>query len=103
MPTLRWSQRTVFTQVHIFKHHAIMLPLTHNHAYRSDIDEDGGDDEIDGDDETIFNYKLGKLKKEAQVFLQMLNDMRRRARELPPESPVTEQYKYIAILTHGAK
>ena len=37
--------------------------------------------------------KLVHLRKEAEVFLKMLNDMRRRSKELPPDSPVAEQYK----------
>lgn len=53
------------------------------------------DDEIDGDDETVFKQKLAKLRKEAEVFLKMLNEMRRRARELPPDSPMVEHYKNV--------
>lgn len=41
----------------------------------------------------MFKSKLVQLRKEADVFLKMLNDMRRRARELPPDSSVAEQYK----------
>lgn len=51
------------------------------------------EDEIDDDPETTFKYKLNKLRKEAEVFLQLLNDMRKRARELPQDSPVADQYK----------
>lgn len=60
-----------------------------NHLYIDDNDDFGGDDEV------MFKSKLVQLRKEADVFLKMLNDMRRRARELPPDSPVAEQYKNV--------
>ena len=53
------------------------------------------EDEIDGDDETIFMYKIDKLRGEANTFLKMLNDMRKRAKELPSGSPEKEQYRYV--------
>ena len=50
-------------------------------------------EENEEDDEVVFKYKLTKLRKESEVFLKMLNDMRKRVRELPEDSPVAEQYK----------
>ncbi len=60
------------------------------------VDSDDSDEEIDGDEKTIFEYKMKKLRGESEVFLRMLNDMRNRFKELPPDSPVAEQYKYIS-------
>lgn len=53
------------------------------------------EDECDGDDETVFKYKIDKLRGKAETFLQMLNDMRKRARELPEDSPEKEQCTYV--------
>ena len=56
-------------------------------------DEDDDDDRIDGDDETVFKHKVEQLKPKSEIFLQMLNDMRRRSRDLPEDSPAEEQYR----------
>lgn len=64
-----------------------------SNPFNSDEDED----EIDGDEETIFKYKLDKLRKKAEVFLHMLNDMTKRNKELPQGSPVAEQYKSVPL------
>ena len=37
--------------------------------------------------------KLEYLRTQAEVFLKMLNDMRRRLKELSPESPAAQQYR----------
>jgi len=66
---------------------------THDMAASTD-EEDDEDDLIDGDEETVFKYKVSKLTLKSGVFLQMLNDMRRRSRELPDGSPAEEQYRY---------
>lgn len=57
------------------------------------MDDSDSEDETDGDDETVFKHKLERLRKEAEVFLNLLNDMRRRHKELPPGSPAAEKYK----------
>lgn len=41
--------------------------------------------------------KLAYLRTHAQVFLSMLNDMRRRLKELPPDAPTAQQYRYVGI------
>ena len=38
--------------------------------------------------------KLAYLRTEAQVFLSMLNDMRRRLKDLPPDALTAQQYRY---------
>ena len=43
--------------------------------------------------------KLAYLRTEAQVFLSMLNDMRRRLKELPPNAPTAQQYRYSLTTT----
>ena len=69
--------------------------------------DDSSDDEIDGDDETIFKHKLNKLRGKAEIYLQMLNEMRRRAKELTQGSPADEQYRSVVsnknILSHKKK
>lgn len=55
------------------------------------------EDEIDGDDETVFKYKIDKLRGKAEIFLQMLNDMRKRVRELPEGSQAEEQYRFVQL------
>jgi len=49
-----------------------------------------------GDDDKIqFLKKLAKLRKQSAIFLRMLNDMRRRLKELPQEATAAKSYKYI--------
>ena len=51
--------------------------------------------DINGDEKTReFYLKLSHLKSHAEVFLSMLNDMRRRLKELPPDAPTAHQYRY---------
>ena len=52
-------------------------------------------DEIDGDEETQFMKKLDYLKSHSEVYLRMLNDMRRRLKELPANSPTSQQYRSV--------
>lgn len=42
-----------------------------------------------------FNEKLNALRERAPTFLQMLNDMRRRLKELPPDHQNVAQYKAV--------
>ena len=50
---------------------------------------------IDGDeDKKQFLRKLTRLKKQSSIFLRMLNDMRRRLKELPPDATAARSYKY---------
>ncbi len=51
------------------------------------------DDLEDMSEEDVFLQKLAYLRGQAQVFLKMLNDMRRRLKELPPGSPASRQYR----------
>lgn len=54
--------------------------------------------DTDGEEEnTEFMKKLAYLRTHAQVFLSMLNDMRRRLKELPPDAPTAQQYRYVRI------
>ena len=53
------------------------------------MDSDGGEENME------FFAKLSLLQTHAEVFLSMLNDMRRRLKELPPEAPTAQQYRYI--------
>ena len=54
--------------------------------------------DTDGEEEnTEFMKKLAYLRTHAQVFLSMLNDMRRRLKELPPDAPTAQQYRYVGI------
>lgn len=50
--------------------------------------------DIDGDEETVFFHKLEYLRTQAEVFLKMLNDMRRRLKEIPVDSAAAQQYRY---------
>lgn len=50
-------------------------------------------DETDVDEKTRFMRKLAYLRNHAEVFLKMLNDMRRRLKELSPDAPAAQQYK----------
>ena len=50
--------------------------------------------DLDGDSEKAqFLQKLAKLRKQSSVFLRMLNDMRRRLKELPPDATAAKSYK----------
>ena len=40
-----------------------------------------------------FLLKLDKLRKHSTEFLRMLNDMRRRLKELPAEAPAAVSYR----------
>lgn len=57
---------------------------THGHA-------DGSDEE------TEFMQKLDYLRTQAEVFLRMFNDMRRRLKELPPDALATKQYWCVLV------
>ena len=46
------------------------------------------------DSEDEFSEKLNYLRNHAEVFLSMLNDMRRRLKELPQDAPTAQQYRY---------
>jgi len=39
--------------------------------------------------------KLEYLRSQAEVFLRMLNEMRRRLKELPPEAQAAKQYRDV--------
>lgn len=55
-------------------------------------------EDIDGEEENAeFMKKLAYLRTHAQVFLSMLNDMRRRLKELPPDAPTAQQYRCVGI------
>ena len=41
--------------------------------------------------------KLDYLRTQAEVFLRMLNDMRRRLKELPPDALAAKQYRYVPV------
>ena len=43
----------------------------------------------------VFNEKLNLLRERASTFLQMLNDMRRRLKELPADHENVPQYKAV--------
>ena len=42
-----------------------------------------------------FLRKLVRLKKQSSIFLRMLNDMRRRLKELPQDATAAKSYKYV--------
>ena len=44
-------------------------------------------------DSDTFYQKLAYLRNHAEVFLSMLNDMRRRLKELPQDAPTAQQYR----------
>ena len=46
-------------------------------------------------DEVAFHQKLDYLRGHATVFLKMLNDMRRRLKELPTNAAAAVQYRYV--------
>lgn len=67
----------------------------------SNVLTDGGDS-AESDEESKFMQKLEYLRTQAEVFLKMLNDMRRRLKELSPESPAAQQYRCVIFLaTHN--
>ncbi len=48
------------------------------------------------DEETNeFFSKLAVLRTQRDIFLKMINDMRRRLKELPQTSPATQQYRLL--------
>lgn len=50
----------------------------------------------DGDGEMAqFLRKLARLKKQSSIFLRMLNDMRRRLKELPQDATAAKSYKNV--------
>ena len=59
------------------------------------LTDDG--DSAESDEESKFMQKLEYLRTQAEVFLKMLNDMRRRLKELSPESPAAQQYRCVII------
>lgn len=50
-------------------------------------------EETDADEDTLFMQKLEYLRNYAEIFLKMLNDMRRRLKELSPDAPAAQQYR----------
>ena len=44
-------------------------------------------------DSTVFMEKLNYLRDNAEVFLRMLNEMRRRLKELRPDTPTAQNYR----------
>lgn len=46
-----------------------------------------------------FFARLETLREQSETFLKMLNDMRRRLKELPANSPATQQYKCVHQFT----
>ena len=51
--------------------------------------------DMSGDDENAeFFVKLSQLRSHAEVYLSMLNDMRRRLKEIPPDATTAQQYRY---------
>lgn len=65
----------------------------------SNVLTDGGDS-AESDEESKFMQKLEYLRTQAEVFLKMLNDMRRRLKELSPESPAAQQYRCVIFWQH---
>ncbi len=47
----------------------------------------------------MFFHKLDYLRTQAEVFLKMLNDMRRRLKEIPVDSAAAQQYRYLREAT----
>ena len=45
------------------------------------------------EEEVEFLRKLDYLRTQAEAFLRMLNDMRRRLKELPPDAAAAKQYR----------
>lgn len=48
-------------------------------------------------DEEEFMRKLAMLRSQAAVFLKMLNDMRRRLKEIPQNTQAAQQYRYVMM------
>ena len=48
---------------------------------------------VSDEEKEEFFTKLSVLRLHSEMFLKMLNDMRRRLKELPQTSPATQQYK----------
>ena len=42
-----------------------------------------------------FFGRLASLRDQSQMFLKMLNDMRRRLKDLPQTSPAAQQYRFV--------
>ena len=72
-------------------HVSVRTPRIQHHPMSSNLHTD----EIDGDEETQFMKKLDYLKSHSEVYLRMLNDMRRRLKELPANSPTSQQYRSV--------
>ena len=53
------------------------------------LEREGSEEEVE------FLQKLDYLRTQAQVFLRMLNDMRRRLKELPPDAAAAKQYRLV--------
>ena len=72
----------IHTQIYIFSLHLYDVALLNFLCH------------LDGDGEKAqFLQKLAKLRKQSSVFLRMLNDMRRRLKELPPDATAAKSYK----------
>jgi hypothetical protein len=52
-------------------------------------------DLVNDKDKDEFFGRLELLRSQSEVFLKMLNDMRRRLKEIPQNSQAVQQYKYI--------
>jgi len=75
------------TYTHIHSHNTHILST----QLEIHLQKDGADEE------TQFMQKLEYLRSQAEVFLRMLNEMRRRLKELPPEAQAAKQYRYIML------
>ena len=42
--------------------------------------------------------KLAHLRDHAEVFLRMLNEMRRRLKELRPDTPTAQNYRWVGTV-----
>ena len=83
---MQWNLRTqhlVTVQVVHYTTHVVIIESIYGCVLCTE--------DIDGDDETVFRHKLDYLRSQAEIFLKMLNDMRRRLKELPPDAPAALQ------------
>ena len=53
------------------------------------------------EDMIVFLTKLNELRKYSTDFLRMLNDMRRRLKELPTESSAAKSYRCVFCAYHA--
>ena len=45
--------------------------------------------------------KLDFLRDHSDIFLRMLNEMRRRLKEIQPETLTSQNYRYVSILHYN--